>query len=43
MENLTHVGLMSCYYTQLYIVSLCHFKMMLFKLGKALGSYKSGK
>lgn len=42
MENLIHVGLMSHYYTQLYILPLCHFKMM-FKLEKALGNYKSGK
>lgn len=37
MENLVDVGLMSYYYTQLYIVVFCHFK-----LENALGSYKSG-
>lgn len=35
MENLVRVGVMSHYYTQLYIEPLCQFKIKLFKLKQA--------
>lgn len=43
MENLAHIGLMSHYYTQLHIVPLSHFRIMLFKLENGPENYKSGK